>query len=124
MSAQEKISGVEISTYGLRLTKFENHVQLPPYKNILEENDMSEEMRILDEANVEVELTGKYASKSALTTGIGNFQAKIKSQLVQLWYFGNLNFNQYCVVKKGMAVVIHRGNIAVVRFTLTVTSNV
>lgn len=122
MSVLETIDGVEISTYGLQLAAFKGHLDLPAYKDILEFNSYITELRVQDEKDVEVVLIGQYASASALDTGIVALQTEIRSAIKLAWYFGNHAFTEWCVVKRGMKVEINRGFIAVVKFTLSITT--
>jgi len=122
MSAMETVGGTEISTFGLKLSKFDGHLSRPAYKDILEINTLAADLRILEEQNVDVELIGQFATKTALNTGVSGLQTLIKTAIKLEWYFGNYGFTETCVAKKGMSVNIYRGNIALCKFTLTITS--
>lgn len=122
MAATEKIGTVELSTYGLRLARLDGNVDLPPFKDILDEHDFESNLLVLDENTVKIRLIGFYASKSALGTAIANFHTKIKSALKQVWTFTNHSFIETCVVKDGMNTTVYGGNVVEITLTLTITA--
>jgi hypothetical protein len=116
----ETIGGTQISTYGLRLSRIEGHLDLPAYKQILEEHDFSSEMCIKQEKIVTVRLIGAYASTSAMATAIGNFKTKIESAVQLNWKFDNHGFDENCVVQDGVQVTITGNRLATVTVKLTI----
>ena len=121
MAATEKIGTVELSTYGLRLARLDGNLDLPAFKNILEEHDFESTLLILDEKTIKIRLIGFYASKPALGTAIANFHTKIKSAVKQIWTFTNHGFAETCVVKDGLNTMVY-GNGVEITLTLTITA--
>lgn len=122
MAATEKIGGTELSTYGLRLARLDGNIDLPPFKEILQEHDYESNLQVLDEQNISVKLIGVYASKAATGTAIAAFQTKVKSALKQVWEFTNHGFSETCVVKSGMKVTPYPGFVVEITLTLTITA--
>lgn len=121
MAATEKIGATELSTYGLRLAKIEGNLDLPAFKQILDEHDFESNLLVLDEETIRIRLIGFYASKPALGTAIVNFQNKVRSALKQVWTFTNHDFIKTCVVKNGMTTMVY-GNGVEIFITLTITA--
>lgn len=121
MAATEKIGTTELSTYGLRLARLDGNLDLPPYKNILDEHDFESNLIVLDEKTIRIRLIGFYASKAALGTAIINFQNKIKTAIKHVWTFTNHNFTETCVVKDGISTNVFGNGVEIV-LTLTITS--
>ena len=122
MAASEKIGGIELSTYGLRLSRPEGHLDLPKFKNIIKHHDWEENLRVLDEKNVRVKLIGFYADKTAMGTALNAFYLKVKSSIKQLWEFTNHGFSETCVVKNGFKTTPYGSEAVEIELTLTVTS--
>lgn len=122
MSALEKIGNTELSTYGLRLARIDGHLDMPPYKNILTEHDMSVKMRVSQERTVRVRLIGVYSSPATLGSNIELFKTKVRSAPKQTWYFGNHDFSQPCVVADVMSVSVYARRAVEINLTLIVTA--
>lgn len=121
MAATEKIGGVELSTYGLRLSRPEGHLDLPKFKDIISFHDFESNLLVLDEQNVKVKLIGIYENKASMGTAINNFYVKVKSSIKQVWEFTNHGFSETCVVKNGIKITQHGGIGAEIDLTLTIT---
>lgn len=122
MAATEKIGGTELGTYGLRLSHLDGNLDLPAFKQILEEHDYESNLLILDEKNIQISLIGFFGSKTALGTAITAFQTKVKSAVKQVWEFTNHGFSETCVVKSGMKVTPYPGFAVEIILTLTITA--
>lgn len=120
MAATEKIGTTELSTYGLRLASLQGNLDLPPFKDILDEHDYEANLLKLEGQEVKIKLFGFYTSRANLGTNINNFKTKIQSAIKQVWTFTNHSFEETCVVKDGMRVKVH-GTSAEVDLTLTIT---
>lgn len=119
MAATEKIGTTELSTFGLRLARLDGNLDLPAFKEIIQEHDYQSNILILDEKEVQIRLIGFYASKTALGTAIANFQTAIKSELKQIWTFTNHGFAETCVLKNGISCSIYRTGVEII-ITLTI----
>jgi hypothetical protein len=101
------IGGVDLNTYGLRLMKIEDHLSLPPYKKILNEHSLPENLKVLEEKEIVVYLFGEYQTKILLGQYIEAFKTKIKSSVKQIWEFPNHSIYGYYVVKNGVQVSVY-----------------
>lgn len=102
MSAAEKIGGVELSTYGLRLARLDGNIDLPAFKNVLDEHDFESNLLVLDEKNIKIKLIGIYSNKAAMGTALNNFFIKVKSATKLQWIFSNHAIEANFVVKSGI----------------------
>jgi hypothetical protein len=116
----ETIDGTQLSTYGLRLSHISGHLDLPPYKKILEEHDFEAEMCITQEKRVTVRFIGKYLSKNLMAIQLSAFKTKIASGVKLNWKFDNHYFDENCVVKDGFQVNIINDYVATVTVILTI----
>lgn len=118
--AVNSIGGVALSTYGLRLMKLDNHLSLPPYKNILTEHSLPENMRFLNEKEFTVRMFGEYQTKELLGQNMELFKAKVKSGVVLSWDFPDHGFTKNCVAKNGAQITPY-GTCVEITIKLTVT---
>jgi hypothetical protein len=117
----EMVGGVQLSTYGLRLSYIEGHLDLPARKQIVEEHDYCDAMKVYEERKIKIRLIGKYTSSADLGNKIELFKTKIRSAVKLVWQFTNHGFNQTCVVANGMDVTVYSRRYVEINLTLTVT---
>ena len=121
MAVTEQIGGVELSDYGLRLARVDGNMDMPGFKDIIDEHDFESNLLVLDEKNVKIKLIGFYANHTAIGTAMNNFKTKIQSTIKQIWEFTNHGFSETCVVKN--AVIAPYAGLAVeIDLTLTITA--
>jgi len=119
---EASVGGTSLSTFGLKLLKVEGDLDMPKFKQILENHEFTEDLLKLDEKTVRVRLFGKYASQQEIGLNVANFMNHVKSEVRHRWKFPTYSFDELCVVKDGISSTIH-GRIAVeLLFTLTVTA--
>jgi hypothetical protein len=118
----EKVDGTEISTYGLRLASIKGNFDLPRYKNILESNPVTADVRITEEKTVQIKLIGEYATTAAMLTAIGNFKTKLQSAVKLLWAFTNHDFSHYCVIRDGVKIITYKRPMAEIDIKLSITT--
>lgn len=104
--AVEKIGGVNLSTYKLKLAEFQDNIQLPSFKRIVDVHKMEDDVKFLEAQKVKVKLIGIYDSRSDLGSNLDNFESKIRSALKQEWEFGAHSFKKDCVVADGTTTQI------------------
>ena len=121
MAATEKIGGVELSTYGLRLARLDGNVDFPAFKGIIEKHDFESTLLILDEKTIRIKMFGFYATRAAMGTALSAFSTKVKSELKQIWTFSNHEFEETCVVKDGVQTTTFGTAVEIV-ITLTITT--
>ncbi|HCY40433.1 MAG TPA: hypothetical protein DHV48_03630 [Prolixibacteraceae bacterium] len=120
MSAAEKIGGVELSTYGLRLARMDGNFDLPAFKQVLDEHGFESNLLVLDEKNIKIRLIGIYSSREEMGTALNNFFTKIESALKLEWIFLNHEIQADFVVKNGIQSNIY-STAAELILTLTMT---
>jgi len=117
----ETVAGTQLSTYGLRLSRLDGHIDLPPNKQILDEHDYSAKMCTKQEKVVTARLVGVYASPAEMATAITNLKTKIASGVTLNWKFDNHGFNESCIAKDGLQTTITGKSAATVIIKLTIT---
>jgi len=114
----EKIGDTELSTFGLKLSRLDGNVDLPAFKQIIDEHDFESNLLVTEEKQVAIKLIGIYAGKTHLGAAIASFQNKIKSELKQVWKFENHSFEETCIVKNGANTMVYGTGVEI---TLTLT---
>jgi hypothetical protein len=117
--AADKIGGVLLSTYGLRLARLEGHLDLPAYKKVIDEHDFPDNLRVLQEKTVKAKLLGIYSTKIELGVKVKLFADKLNSAVYHSWDFPAHGFVQNCIAKDGAKVAI-TGTVAEIDIQLTV----
>lgn len=117
--AADKIGGVLLSTYGLRLARLDGHINLPPYKKILAEHGFPDNIRVLQEKTVTAKLLGIYSTKIELGVKVKLFTDKLNSAVYHSWDFPAHGFVQNCTAKEGAKVAI-TGTVAEIDIQLTI----
>jgi hypothetical protein len=115
------IGGVALSAFGLRLSRVDGELDMPKFKQVLEEHDYPSNLIVLDEKTVSVCLFGKYGSRSELGSSVAGFMAKVRSEVKQRWTFSSHGFDRVCVVKNAIRTVIYGGIAVEIYVTLTIT---
>lgn len=116
-----EIGGTALSQYGLQLIKMDGELDLPKFKDILEEHDFSADLQVLDEKVVSITLFGKYRSRAELGSAVSGLMDKVRSKVRQQWKFPSLQFDETCVVRHGVKTVLHGGRAVEVLINLTIT---
>jgi hypothetical protein len=118
--ATASIGGIDITTYGLRLGRLDGNIDMPSFKRIIDIHDFEENLRVLDEQDVEIRLIGIYGSRSELGTKINQFYSQIQTAIKQQWIFSNHGFTATCVVKDQVNCQIY-DDVAELTMKLTIT---
>jgi hypothetical protein len=114
------IGGTNITTWGLKLMRVDDHLFLPARKKILERPDHSAGSIRFEEFDVRFELKGKYGNEQLAAVAMGGLMGKLNSAVTQTFADPSrgLSFTGLC---KNGAEVLTYGKMIIVKLKVTVT---
>jgi hypothetical protein len=114
------IDTTNISTYGLKLMKVSDHLQLPARKKILDPPDHTAKSIVFEEFDIIMELFGKYVSEGAVHIAISSLKGKLVSAVTHTFTDANRGLSFTGIVRNGAEVVSY-GKSVLIKLKVTVT---
>jgi len=107
------IDGINISTFGLIVTKFTGNFDLPKRKEVLKEPEFAAGDQTVEEKVYTVEMFGQYANQTVMATGVNGLRTLIETSLQHNFIFSNRGYSFTGVVSGGFKTKIIKNNIFV-----------
>jgi hypothetical protein len=114
------IGATNISTYGLKLLKVEDHLFLPARKKILDPPDHGAGSIRFEEFDIRMELFGKFSSEINAAIAVGNLKGKLQSAVTHTFTDASRGLQFTGIVRNGAEVVPY-GKAVIIKLKVTVT---
>lgn len=98
------IDGVDISTFGLALSRLDDHLNQPKRKKVLQVPAFQANDNKFESKEALIHLVGVYPSKADMLTGIQGLQNLLKSSVLHTFIIPGHVVNFSGVVAEGMSV--------------------
>ena len=105
------IDGINISTFGLIVTKFTGNFDLPKRKEVLKEPEFADQT--LEEKIYTVEMFGQYATQTVMATGVKGLSTLLKTSLQHDFILSNRGSTFTGVVHDGFKTKVLKNNVFV-----------
>ena len=105
------IDGINISTFGLIVTKFTGNFDLPKRKEVLKEPEFADQT--LEEKIYTVEMFGQYANQTVMATGVNGLRTLIETSLQHDFILSNRGSTFTGVVHGGFKTKVLKNNVFV-----------
>jgi len=107
------IDGINISTFGLIVTKFTGNFDLPKRKEVLKEPEFAAGDQTVEEKVYTVEMFGQYANQTVMATGVNGLRTLIETSLQHDFILSNRGSTFTGVVHDGFKTKVLKNNVFV-----------